>query len=166
MPSKKSNTDPFVSRVVSALEKADNTLIYPGLRVKCAKTLGSYKLEEDIYVFCNGGHNEYVPAVQFAIANKGHDGDLIDLYTTTINSDANAATHYVDPVDTAVNTINSMKFVTKVEGCNKNAKRCPSCHRTEDVSPYQRQTRSADEGTTAFFECVYPKCPRRGAPFK
>jgi len=108
----------------------------------------------------------YVPVIQFAIANKGYQGDMVDLYTRTVNNEADATSRYIDPVDTAVETIRAMKFVTVVEGCNEGAKRCPGCHQTDDITPYQRQTRSADEGATTFYICGNPKCPRRGSSFK
>jgi DNA-directed RNA polymerase subunit M/transcription elongation factor TFIIS len=169
MPSKKTNTEPFVARVRSMLDKTDTMLIYPVLRVECAKDLRSVDLEEEIYAFCNGLHRLYVPLVQFALAHKDDDqreGTVIDAYTRTINNDVQEASCYIDPVDTAIEAIKIEKFATTVVGCNKNAKRCPGCHSTNNIDPYARQTQSADEGDTIFYICGNPKCPRRGTAFK
>lgn len=170
MPTKNANTDPFVARVHAALDKADVTLVYPSLRVVCADSLGSHDAEEEIFTFSNGVHRLYVPAVQFALEAMHNDGevgaDVVSRYATATNDDAEAALRYVDPANTAVSEIDAMRYETSVPGCKEGAKRCPSCHRIDDVTPYQRQTASADEGATTFYHCANKKCPRKGAPFK
>lgn len=163
MSSKKKTQEPFVDKLNKTLNRECKTIIYPKLRVRCVKSLGSDETESLIYRICNGHRRTYEPAIQYALAHKKtlQGQALVDAYVTQTNREAN-----LEPQDDPILTqLRDMTFKTTVKGCTEGARRCPKCF-TTNLLPYSRQTRRPDELATTMFNCGTIKCPHHTKPFR
>jgi DNA-directed RNA polymerase subunit M/transcription elongation factor TFIIS len=162
-PPEKPPPEPFVQKIKKELSRVVGPrIVYPSQRMECIRDLGNdWDIENEIYCFCNGEINWYIPAIQFAIAHEGDRRNLLQRYVNQCNrvADPDPAEIEGEPADEVARRIRETRFepVSIDPTIGLTNKRCPVC-KGRDLLPMPRQTCSADEGQTLFFSCNNPKC--------
>jgi DNA-directed RNA polymerase subunit M/transcription elongation factor TFIIS len=110
--------------------------------------------EREAHEFSAGRMQWYVPVIQFLLSESKRSisaKKAVDAYIVEANQ---LPPEIADPVAECVKTIEEMKFVCTVPGCDEGGRRCPNrACRSADLEALARQTRSLDEGQTVFYKC-------------